>query len=117
MRKASGILADTTELKKLILEHPDYPIVVLVSEEANSGDYSWMYASDITFAVGEILDNSNPLTKNLFILTEILLRHKQMKEEGSDCELDEEAFQVVLKKELQQYEPCWKSCIIIYADN
>ena len=28
----------TEELKKLIAEHPDYPIVVLAGEEANNGD-------------------------------------------------------------------------------
>lgn len=56
MRKVSGILADTTELKKLIMEHPSYPIAVLCGENTNSGDYSWMYASDIQFKAGEILD-------------------------------------------------------------
>lgn len=128
MRKISGILADTTELRQMILEHPDYPIVVLVSEEANNGEYYWMYASDITFSVGEILDKQQPFNQEMIYsdrdsfeedfeewLWEDL--HKQMKKEGSDCELDEEAFQVVLKKELQQYEPHWKNCIIIHADN
>lgn len=128
MRKISGILADTTELREMILEHPDYPIVVLVSEEANNGDYYWMYASDITFSVGEILDKQQPFNQELIYsdrdsfeedfeewLWEDL--HKRMKEEDSEYELDEEAFQLVLKKELQQYEPCWKSCIIIHADN
>ncbi len=128
MRKVSGILADTTELKRLILEHPDYPIVVLVSEEANNGDYSWMYASDITFTVGEILDKQQPFNQELIYsdrdsfeedfeewLWEDL--HKRMEEEGSNCELDEEAFQLILKRELQQYEPHWKNCIIVRADN
>lgn len=128
MRKVSGIFADTTELRKMILEHPDYPIVVLVSEEANSGDYYWMYASDITFSVGEVLDKQQPFKQELIYSDRDFFEedfeewlwedlHKRMKEEGSDCELDEEAFQLVLKKELQQYESHWKNCIIIHADN
>lgn len=128
MRKTSGILADTTELREMILEHPDHPIVVLVSEEANSGDYYWMYASDITFSVGEILDKQQPFNQELIYSDRDFFEedfeewlwedlHKRMEEDGSDCELDEEAFQPILKRELQQYELCWKSCIIIHADN
>lgn len=128
IRQASGILADTTELKKLILQHPDYPIVVLVSEEANSGDYSWMYASDITFSVGEILDKQQPFNQELIYsdrdsfeedfaewLWEDLCT--RMEDEGNDAELDDNTFERVLKAELEQYESYWKNCIIIRADN
>ena len=45
------ITKKTDELKKLIAEHPDYPIVVLAGDEANDGDYSWMYCSSISFEV------------------------------------------------------------------
>ena len=36
-------LDDTTELRKLILENPDLPLIVFCSEECNSGDwyYEW----------------------------------------------------------------------------
>lgn len=128
MRKSSGILEDTTELRKMILEHPDYPIVVLVSDEANSGDYSWMYASDITFAVGEILDKQQPFNQELIYsdrasfeedFEEWLWEDLQMKmaDRGKGTDLSEEMFQCILKSELEQYEPYWKDCIIIRADN
>lgn len=127
IRKISGILADTTELRKMVLEHPDYPICVLVSEEANNGEYSWVYASDITFAVGEILDKQQPFNQEMIYsdkdsfeedFEEWLWEDLQtrLEEEGSDCELDEDTFQLVLKRELEQYEPYWKDCIIIRAD-
>lgn len=44
------------ELNKLILENPDLPIVVLAGEEANGGDYSWMFCSSVSFSIDEILD-------------------------------------------------------------
>lgn len=44
------------ELKKLILENPDLPIVVLAGEEANCGDHNWMFCSIISFSIDEILD-------------------------------------------------------------
>lgn len=124
MRKISGILADTTELRKMILEHPDYPICVLVSEEANSGDYSWMYASDITFSVEEILDKQQPFKEEMVYSDRDSFEedfadylNNRLEEEGSECEIDEDTFQLVLKRELEQYEPHWKRCIIIRADN
>lgn len=50
----------TEELKKLIAEHPDYPIVVLAGECANSGDFAWMYCASISFGIEEILDCETP---------------------------------------------------------
>ena len=44
------------ELKKLILENPDLPIVVLADRDSSSGDYSWTYCSSISFNIDEILD-------------------------------------------------------------
>lgn len=128
MRKASGILADTIKLRQMILDHPDYPICVLVSEEANSGDYYWMYASDITFEVGEILDKQQPFNQEVIYSDRDSFEedfeewlwddlHARLADEGNDAEMDEETFERVLKVELEQYEPHWKNCIVIRADN
>lgn len=128
IRKVSGILADTTELRQMILEHPDYPIVVLISEEANNGDYVWMYASDITFYVGEVLDKQQPFNSELVYSDRDSFEedfeewlwddlHARLADEGNDAEMDEDTFQSVLKRELEQYEPHWKNCIVIMADN
>ena len=125
IRKASGILADTTELRKMILEHQDYPIAVVVSEEANSGDYSWMYASDITFSIGEILDAEQSVNSEMIFhdkddfyekLEEWLWDdlHNNLDDE---VEMDEVTFQKMFAIEKEKYEPHWKNCIIIYADN
>ena len=47
----------TDELKQLISEHPDYPIVVLCSYDVCGDDDScWWYAPEIWFSIGEILD-------------------------------------------------------------
>lgn len=39
------LIHDATELRKLIAENPDLPIVVLASEEANSGEWGWQYSN------------------------------------------------------------------------
>lgn len=128
MSKKSRILADATELRKMILEHPDYPICVLVSEEANSGDYSWMYASYITFEVGEILDKQQPFNPEMIYSDRDSFEedfeewmwediHMSMADRGKDTEISDEMFSCILKRELEQYESYWKDCIIIRADN
>lgn len=43
--------------------------------------------------------------------------HARLADEGNDAEMNEDTFQSVLKRELEQYEPYWKNCIIIRADN
>ena len=43
---AYSMAQNTDRLKQLIAEHPDYPIVVLAGEDANNGDYGWMYCTD-----------------------------------------------------------------------
>ena len=42
---------ESDELKKLILENPDLPIVVLAGEDASCGDHYWMFCSDIYFKI------------------------------------------------------------------
>lgn len=131
IRKISGILANTTELKKLILEHPGYPIAVLCSENANCGDYVWMYASDIRFGVGTLLDCVQPVDdccvfndKDFFYekLKEWLFEHMcyELNRDimhSDDKKPTEEEFKKRFEEEKAKYEQYWKDCIFIYADN
>lgn len=129
MRKTSGILADTTELKKMIAEHPDYPICVLAGEDANCGDYSWMYCSDIKFYVGEILDCEQPVNDEIIFsdrddfeerLEEWLwdeMCDEMAEDKFDDSEPSEADFKKRLADEKAKYEPYWKDCIVIRADN
>lgn len=120
MRKVSGILADTTELQKLILENPSLPIAVLCGENSNSGDYSWIYASDIRFELGEILDCEQPVNDEI-VYSDRQMFNEQLEEclweEQEGGSVTEEEFQKIFEKEKARYEPHWIKCILIYADN
>ena len=123
MRKTSGILADTSELRKLILEYPDYPIAVVCSEDVNCGDYSWMYASDITFSVGEILGERTPFEEEIVYCDrdefeedlEEWLWEWLADDDGTYPE--DEIFREKLEEEKAKYEPHWRKCIIIWTNN
>lgn len=120
MRRTSGILADTTELKKLIAEHPDYPICVLAGEETNCGEYAWMYCSDIRFEVGEILDCEQPVNDQI-VFNDREDFEERLEEwlwdELDQPDVEEPEFQKQLAEEKAKYEPYWKDCIFIFADN
>ena len=47
----------TDDLKELITQYPDYPIVVMVANEVVGDDvFGWWYAPCLSFSIGEILD-------------------------------------------------------------
>lgn len=119
MRKTSGILADTTELRKLILENPSYSIAVLGGETLNGGEYPWMYASDIRVELGEILNCDQPFNDEI-VYSDRDMFNEQLEEwlwDRTRGELEEEKFQKILAEEKEKYEPFWEKCILIYADN
>ena len=112
--------AQTDELKKLIAEHPDLPIVVLVgSEVVADDDYNWWYAPDISFSFGEILDCEQDVND-----VKIYTDRDDFEEDLRDLMWDldefegaaEEEFEEAVKERLADYEPYWKKVIQIRAD-
>ena len=109
---------NTEELKKLIAEHPDYPIVVLAGEEANNGDYGWMYCSDVSFGIEEILD-TDFVDYNDCSFTD----RDRLEEFIEDMLYDEyngkpeEEYEKAIKAKVAELEPYWVKVIAIYATN
>lgn len=109
----------TDELKKLILENPDLPIVVLAGEDANNmGDFYWMFCSDISFDIGEILDCDFYDHEDA-----IFTDRDKLKEAVEDMfyydylDKPEEEYESAIKNKLAELEPYWKKVIAIYATN
>ena len=110
----------TEELKQLINEHPDYPIIVLCNSEVCIDDgYHWWYAPEIRFSIGEILDCEQ------YVNDERVYEDRSDFEEDltnnlADCgdydDLTDEEFDNLVKTELAKYEPYWKKVIEILAD-
>lgn len=116
---------NTDELKRLISEHPDYPIVVLAGEEANSGDYCWMYCSDIRFNLGEILTVEAPYNDEIVCSDRDSFEEEmsdwlfyKLEDDGVDVDnMPDEEYEKILKDEIAKYDPYWKDVIMIHADN
>lgn len=112
--------AQTDELKKLIAEYPDLPIVVIVNAEVVADDdYNWWYAPDISFGLGEILDCEQDVN-DMKVYTD----RDDFEEDLQNilCDLEEfenatnEEFNQAVKEQLADYEPYWKKVIQIRAD-
>ena len=109
----------TDALKKLIAEHPDYPIIVVCDSEVVADDgYAWWYAPSLYFSLGEILDCEQDINDE-----KVYVDRDDFEEDLQDklCWQDEyeplsdEAFKKVVAEKLKEYEPYWKPVIMIRA--
>lgn len=118
MNRTYSLTKNSDELKKLIAENPDLPIVVLAGEEANDGYWGWTYCSSISFSIDEILDcdfydsDDSVFTDRDRFEEKIADDIYYDNEEASDEYCEE-----LIKRELEKYEPYWKKVIAIYANN
>ena len=108
----------TDELKKLILENPDLPIVVLAGEEANSGDHCWMFCNSISFHIDEILDcDYYDYDDTVFCDKDRLEEYIEDDLYNEYCDKSDEEYEKAIKDKLAELEPYWKKVITIYATN
>ena len=119
-RPLNMFMKQTDELKKLIAEHPDLPIVVIVNAEVVADDdYNWWYAPYISFSLGEILDCEQDVN-DMKVYTD----RDDFEEDLADIlgdsgdydETTDEEFDKIVQEELKKYEPYWKKVIQIRAD-
>lgn len=118
MNRTYSLTKNSDELKKLILENPDLPIVVLANEDSVCDYWGWTYCSSISFGINEILDcdfydeNDCVFVDRDYFEEKIADDIYDENEEASDEYCEE-----LIKRELEKYEPYWKKVITIYATN
>jgi len=119
-RKPSGLLHSADELKQLIVENPDLPIVVFAGENANIGDYSYMSCSHVSVKKGEFLDCEQQIDdckcytdRDDFEedVADVLAGEEQYR----DLPYDE--FNSIVERTVNEYDDFWKPCILLLVDN
>ena len=119
-RKPSGVLHSADELKQLIAENPDLPIVVFAGDDANTGDYSYMSCSYIKAYKGEFLDCAQTVN-NCMCYTdrddfeEAVADSLAGEEQYRDLPYDE--FNFLVERTVNEYDDFWKPCILLHVDN
>lgn len=115
------LIHDATELRKLIAENPDLPIVVLASEEANSGEWGWQYCNNVSCCIKEILDIRTPFDRDDTIFDD----RDEFEEAIGDCMYYKEPyksmtngeFDAAVHREASMYDGYWKKVIAVYVSN
>lgn len=114
-----NVIKDASKLRRLISENPDLPIVVLAGEEANTGDYAWMYCSSVCCDIECILDTITPYDdEHIFsdkddfrgVVSDALWNEKTK-------DLPDEEYEAMVEAEVAKFEPYWRKVIAIYATN
>ncbi len=115
------IVKDSTELRKMIAENPELPIVVMASYEAVTEEFYWTYCSAVHCEVGEVLDCEIPWKEGI-----VYSDHIEFEEDLSDylsdtienaAKMSEEEFKHLLNVQKDVYSEYWHKAIIIKADN
>lgn len=110
---------DSTELRKLIAENPELPIVVMVGREAACDDFGFTLCTSVNCGISEVLDCDVPWSSDVYTdrdeFEESLSNYLCDKEEY--LKLWEDEFNEVLRFHKEKFEPYWRKAIVIYADN
>ena len=112
----SYLLKNTEELRKLILENPELPLVVFAGQDANIGDYSMVACSRISAYIGEVLDceteYSDEVHTDREYFAEVVSDYYYSSFDGTESEFDE-----YIDAKVAEYDQYWKKCIILEVDN
>ena len=117
--KETGCLASSEELRKLIMENPDLPIMVEVETEVCLDDsYLTWIAGSVRCRIGEVLDCDQHINEE-----RIYGDRQQFEDDVRDWVdnsyyepgVSDEEVEQKIEEILADYEPYWKKVIIIYA--
>lgn len=114
MNKETGYLHATDELRKLIIENPELPLLVMGGENANDGMHTYTVCGDVSAEIGEFLDCEQDVNPEI-CYTSRKAFGEDLAETLGDCPDDE--FGDMLNSRIAEHEPYWKPCIILYVDN
>ena len=119
-KRRTGYLNATDELRKLIIENPDLPMLVMAGQDCNIGDWSWMTCGYVHCVIGEFLDCDQTVNDER-VYTDRDDFAEDFEDHLYDPELHdgltEEAWDKLVQAEVAEYDPFWKKCIIVYIDN
>lgn len=110
---------DSKELKELIMQRPELPLIVLCNSEVVADDsYCWWYANDVRCNVGIYLDKEPEWTDKFYTdedeFNEDLEEYiwDTYKADG----VSDEQLECLVNEKIKEYEPHWKEAIEVWCD-
>lgn len=121
-KRPTNYLTVTTELRKLLVENPDLPLLVFASDDCNNGDYTFTICGSCSARLGEFLDCMQEVRDD-----RCYIDREDFEEDLSEMLYDEneetaEAMSVdewnrFVAEKVKEYDPFWKPCILLFVDN
>ena len=110
MKRSLDLLHTTDELRRLILENPDLPLLVCTYEDAADS-----VCDRVSVEIGEFLDceqeyDDEHIFTDRDYFEEAVTDYYYNDFDGTDDEFDE-----FINSKLDEFEPYWKKCIIMYC--
>ena len=116
----TGLVMRSDPIRKLILDHPDLPVVFMANEDANIGDYSLMFCTQAHAEVGEILDCWQDINPDVTYTSRDEFREAIDEHIYGLTQYDdrsEDWYESEIKRIEKLYEPYWRPCILITVGN
>lgn len=118
MEKIKGLANSTERLKELIKTYPDYPIVAVCGEDCSMYGCMWTFATNVTFAIGEILNCEQTINpEKVYYNRDTFYEDIEEDLYYRSGKMSEAEFLKKFKEEKDKYDPYWVNCIFIYVDN
>lgn len=113
----TGYANNTDEIRRMILENPDLPILALAGEDAGCADYRWTTCTCVYIKKGEFLDCEQEID-DCRVYTDRRDFAEDLEEHlYNELDINGEELDELVKQELAEYEPYWKPCLLLYVDN
>ena len=105
------------ELKQLIIENPDLPLIFFATDEANSGEY-FSELADARAYKGIVLNCTGVQEDHIYTDEDDLesdISDMLFDEHGHDW--SDEEYEAAIAEKMKEYEPYWVNAIIIIVDD
>ena len=121
--RATNCTYNNTELKKLIMENPDLPLIFCVGEEVHQYEdfyYNYIESRHISYTIGEFLD-CEVSWNNYLMFTDRQDFIERLEECLMDIDdslrnLSNEEFDKIVEYNAKKFEPYWKKAILVTID-
>ena len=103
------------QVRKLLAEHPELPIVFRIYTETLCGEWRYEFMSSAYAEIGEILDCCQNVEEELIFIDRE--EFKERVEDNLPYGLTTDEMEAEITATLAEYEPYWKKCIIVTVGN
>lgn len=114
------LLNECKELKELMFQNPDLPLLFMAGNTGYYGDFAYMSCSVVNASKCEILDDLTNFGDGSIYTSRDQLREDiefYLLDNKENLKLSEKELSKLVDEEVKKYEDKWSECIIVYVGN